>query len=54
MIMDRFTEEERVEILEIARLGLGMVFNEIADEMDLSDDYLTELREKMYEAATEE
>lgn len=46
-IMDNFTKEEQVEILEIARLGLGMVFTEIAEELDLSEEYLTELREKV-------
>ena len=49
-IMDKFTEEQQIEILEIARLGLGMVFTEIAEELDLDDDYLAELREKIQDS----
>ena len=52
-MMDKFTAEEQVEILEIARVGLAMVFTEIAEELDFSDDYLVKLREKI-EAATAE
>ena len=48
-----FSDEEIVEVLEVARLGLGMVFTEIAEEMDISDEYLLQLREKI-ELATGE
>ena len=46
-VFQAFDAQEQAEILEIARLGLAMVFTEIAEEMDLTDDALTELREKI-------
>jgi len=52
-MMDQFTKTEQTEILEIARMGLAMVFTEIAEELDLTDDYLTSLREKIYQATKE-
>lgn len=50
MIMKDFNQREQVEILEIARLGLAMVSDEIADELDISDDYLVELRDRIIAA----
>jgi hypothetical protein len=48
MIMDKFNATEQSEILEIARLGLAMVHDEIAEELDLSDDHLKALQNKIY------
>jgi len=48
---DEFTIEEQVEIFEIAQLGLAMVFTEISEELDLNDEYLVKLRDKMEDAA---
>ena len=48
MIMDKFSAIEQAEILEIARVGLAMVYDEIAEELDLSDDYLKALQDKIY------
>jgi hypothetical protein len=45
--MDKFTAEEQSVILELARYALGAVFTEFAEEADLSDEYLVELREKI-------
>jgi hypothetical protein len=50
MIMKDFSQREQVEILEIARVALAMVFTEIAEELDLSDDYLVELRDRIITA----
>ena len=47
-----FKKEMRIVIEEIARVALGMVFTEIADELDLSDAYLLEVRD--YLAAQEQ
>ena len=48
--LEDFTEEEQVEVLEVARWGLAMVFTDIAEEMDLSDEYLSKLQDKIYAA----
>jgi len=44
-------KEMRIVIEEIARVALSMAFTEIADELDLSDAYLLEVRD--YLAAQE-
>ena len=47
--MKHFNKIEQSEILEIARVGLAMNFTEIAEMMDLSDEYLSDLRDKIIE-----
>ena len=46
-IMANFNSSDQVSILEIARLGIAMVGDEIADEMDISDEELVRLRDKI-------
>lgn len=48
-IKDNFTEEELIEILEISRRALadGDTFDDLARELDLSDHYMLNLREKI-------
>lgn len=43
----KFTKEEQIIIHEVARYGLAMVFTEIAEELDLSDEVLHNLQEKL-------
>lgn len=38
------TADELPTILEIARVGLAMCFDEIAEELDLSDEELTRIQ----------
>ena len=47
--MDKFTKEEQIAILEIARLALGdsVFYDELADSTDLSDEWLKNLQEKL-------
>jgi hypothetical protein len=45
--IDSFTAEEQSVILELARYALANVFTDFAEEADLSDEYLTELQEKI-------
>jgi len=52
-IFDHFTKTEQSEILEIARMGLAMVFTEIAEELDISDEYLNKLQEKIIKVTDE-
>ena len=47
-----YKKEMRIVIEEIARVALSMAFTEIADELDLSDAYLLEVRD--YLAAQEQ
>ena len=42
-------DSDSIAILEIARVGLSMVFDEIAEELDLSDDELKRLQLKIIE-----
>jgi len=44
-----FDHEEMTVILEIARIALGdaCIYDEVANEMDISDGYLHDLREKI-------
>ena len=51
MIMDKFTETEQVEILELARIALSDAenFDGFAMAMDLSDDYMCKLLKKIEE-----
>jgi len=48
--MEVFTEEEQLIIIEAAKVSLGdsMVYEMIADEMDLSDEVLANLRDKIH------
>lgn len=39
------SQSEMVLVLEIARLGLAMRFDEIAEELDLSDEELKRIRD---------
>lgn len=47
--MDRFNETEQSEILEIARVALADAdtFEDLAFDLDLSDEYLKALQEKI-------
>lgn len=49
MIMDKFNEAEQIEILEMARVALSDAdtFDIIGDHLDLSDDYIKALQEKI-------
>lgn len=51
MIMDRFNATEQSEILEIARVVLGDKdsFYDIVDNLDIDEDYLKTLQEKINE-----
>jgi len=51
--IDKFTAEEQVVILELARVALADsdTFSQFGELLDLPDDYLTELRDKI-EAVT--
>ena len=51
MIMDNFNETEQSEILELARVALSdsTTFDMVADALDLSDDYMMKLCEKIQE-----
>ena len=48
-IMDAFTGDEKVVILELARVSLAdsEIYDKVADETDLSDEYLKKLQEKI-------
>lgn len=48
-VKDNFSEEELLVFLEFARIAMadGEVYDKIAEKMDLSDDYLKPLIEKM-------
>ena len=50
-LMDNFTPEEQSEILELARMGLQDAdsYTIFADAMDLSDEYLKSLQERIEE-----
>ena len=50
LVTATFTEDELVEILEIARIAMRRIPWEIGDKLDLRDDYLYELEEKITEA----
>ena len=41
------TVDELPTVLEIARLGLAMCFDEIAEELDLSDEELKRIQESL-------
>ncbi len=43
-------QEDMTLVLEIARLGLAMVGDEIADELDISDEELVRIRNLVQEA----
>lgn len=51
-IMEKFSEAEQLEILEIARFALsdGEIFDYVADMLDLDDKYMQELRDKIDKA----
>jgi len=38
------SQEDLVAVLEIARVGLAMVFDDIAEELDMSDDELKRIQ----------
>jgi|TARA_R110002020_G_scaffold48280_1_gene137591 hypothetical protein len=42
-------KEDGIAYLEIARLGMAMVGDEIAEEMDLSDEEFIRLRDQLKE-----
>jgi hypothetical protein len=42
------SQEDLGTVLEIARLGLAMSFDEIADELDMSDDELKRIQTDIY------
>ena len=42
-------KEDSITYLEIARLGMVMVGDEIAEEMDLSDEEFVRLRDQLQE-----
>lgn len=48
--MEEFTDTEQAEILEIALVALmdSEFLEVVSDNMDLTDDYMCELREKLY------
>jgi hypothetical protein len=48
-MMDKFTETEQSEILEIARVALADagIFDAMAEALDISDDYMYKLSEKI-------
>jgi hypothetical protein len=48
--MEAFTDTEQAEILEIALVALmdSEFLEVVSDNMDLTDDYMCELREKLY------
>jgi hypothetical protein len=48
--MEEFTDTEQAEILEIALVALmdSEFLMVVSDNMDLTDDYMCELREKLY------
>jgi len=50
-LMDNFTAEEQSEILELARMALqdAESYTIFADAMDLSDEYLKSLQERIEE-----
>jgi len=47
--MEKFTAEEQLTILEIARLSLsdGEMFDYVADKLDLNDGEVKDLQEKI-------
>lgn len=47
--MNKLTQEEQLIIMEAARIGLAdaETFDWIADELDLDDNFLVKLREKL-------
>lgn len=47
--MDDFTTEEQLIILEAARIALSDadIFDSLADQMDVADDVLKEIQEKL-------
>lgn len=49
-IMEKFSEAEQLEILEIARFALsdGEIFDYVADMLDLDDKYMQTLRDKVH------
>jgi len=42
------SQGDLVAVLEIARLGLAMSFDEIAEELDISDDELKRIQTDIY------
>ena len=52
--MNDFPNNEMVIILKCARIALadGEIFDEIAEEFEISDDYLKEIQEKIYSLTT--
>lgn len=53
-MIGQFNSTEQSEILEIARVGLAMVFTEIAEELDLDEDHLKALQEKIEKVSNSE
>jgi len=49
MKSNSFNSAEIGEIYEIALIALSNFKNEIADEMDLDDEYLFQLKNKIYD-----
>lgn len=47
--MNKFTQEEQLIIMEAARISLAdaEIFDYIADELDLDDEFLSNLRQKL-------
>jgi hypothetical protein len=53
--MKNFTKEEQTVILEIARVALAdaVLYDDIAEDMDLSDEYMKALQLKIENATNE-
>ena len=49
MTRNDFTDEEFVEIMELARIALADadIFDDMAEKLDLSDAYMIKLRDKI-------
>ena len=48
------TERDRVLIMKVARIGLAMVFDEIAEELGISMSELDRIRDLVVEATDED
>ena len=55
-LMENFDKEERSIILELARISLSDadIYNKVAEELDLSDDFLKGLQEKIESVSKED